>query len=83
MRLNATIPPNAETGSVASAFCIGFGSCFSQTYAGRICMLDDGTSSLFKIRDEVPCCIGVNVVVERHLLAGKHLGVGYASIWAI
>jgi hypothetical protein len=38
---------------------------------------------VFEIRDEIPRCIGVNVVVERHLFAGKHFGVGYAAALAI
>ena len=39
-------------------------------------MLDDRTGQFVKITDELPGGVGVNIVVEGHLLAGKQFGVG-------
>ena len=39
-------------------------------------MFDYCAGSLFEVADELPCRFCVDVVVERHFLAGKYLGVG-------
>src|SRR3569832_402611 len=55
-------------------------SGLSETDAGRIRVLDDRASCLFKIIDEGPRGVRVNVVVERHFLARQHLRVGYTAM---
>ena len=38
-------------------------------------MFDDGARRSLDFTYQLPCCIRVNVIIERHLLAGKQLAV--------
>ena len=47
--------------------------------AGRICVLDDRDGEFVEVVDQIPRRFGIDVVVERHLLAVKLLGVRDAA----
>jgi len=72
--LNASTPPNADTGSHASALRISVQQRRLLRRTARIVVLDDDRSGILEFRGQAACRLQINKIVVRKLLALKLLG---------
>jgi hypothetical protein len=66
-------------GITCECLAIGLFIVIADGGAGGICMFDDGAGERVEIVYQLPGSIGIDIVVERHLLAGKQLGVSHSA----